>query len=946
MVGRDRELGVLLGCLDESQRGRANLVVCVGEPGIGKTRLVEELTGQARDQGFLTVWGRTASTDGAPPYWPWREVLRALETAGLASQEKLVDLAASSVEPSLEERVRRFDEVARLVLGAARSRPVLIVLDDVDAADEASQLLVQYLARTARDDPLLVVACCRDTAGPLAALAQEPNTTQLELRGLERAAVGEQVSGIVGRAASDAELAAMYNATAGNPFFVGELARQLADGSALAGAVPRSVLAAIGQRLGQLSADCAASLRAAALLGVRFAVPLVAAMTEKNVGDCLTSLDEAARAALVLEDGAPEERRFAHDLVRDAILAGLGSAQRVTLHRRAAEAIEDQAAHTEGMVFDLAHHWAEAAIDGNAAVAVTWTERAGREAMRLHAYEDGRRWYGRALQLGEGMLDDVARCRLMTAYAGAQCLSSDFNGALQTCVHAVDLAVRIGRPDLAGEAALVPEPTFDEEIDRVIRALCERAIAVLDDAPPAAAAADPAQPLRARVLAQYAWVCDHLCDLDAAYPAVEQALVLAEASGDPTALEAALTARQMVRSGPDGLAEREDNADRMWALGTSTGRAAACMSASEWRFDAASERGDLARAARELQTIDRWAALVGGPMAQWRLLRCRAMLAQARGRYADAYRLGTQALGTLAATGFPPAYMMWSGLLSILCHHTGQTTESLGTAGITAADASQQIWPVAGVIPTLAPASMLAEAGRLREAGDVFRRLGPASEWQESPHAMLFTWAVGIATARAVGADDDVATLRAKLGAWRGHHVVNGRYAMAYGGPVELHLGLAAAHLGLVDDAIADLEQAVKACTENGAEGYRAEAGYELASALVRRSGPGDLANARTVVVEALRRTDELGMPPIRAKVKDLLDRIDTAPAAALTPRELEVADLVAQGLTNREVAARLFLSERTAQNHVQHILDKLDLPNRSQIALWARGRELSKSVE
>ena len=87
-------------------------------------------------------------------------------------------------------------------------------------------------------------------------------------------------------------------------------------------------------------------------------------------------------------------------------------------------------------------------------------------------------------------------------------------------------------------------------------------------------------------------------------------------------------------------------------------------------------------------------------------------------------------------------------------------------------------------------------------------------------------------------------------------------------------------------------------------------------------------------------------MPPIRAKAKDLLDRIDTAPAVALTPREREIADLVAQGLTNREVASRLFLSERTAQNHVQHILDKLDLPNRSQIALWARGRELSKAVE
>ena len=929
LVGRDRELGVLLGCLDEAERGRANLVVCVGEPGIGKTRLAEELTARARERGILAAWGRAAATDSAPPYWPWREVLRALEDAGAAGAGEVAGAAVGGVEPSLEERVRRFDAMTRVVLGAARSRPLLVVLDDLHGADESSQLLVRHLVRTAREEQVLVLVCCRDTPGPLASLAQETNATQVELRGLERASVGEQVLAIAGRSASEAELAAVYDATAGNPFFVSELARQLTDGAAFPGAVPRSVLDAIGQRLGCLSPGCAASLRAAALLGTRFTVPVVAAMTGRGVGDCLTSLDEAARASLVLEGAAPGAWRFAHDLVRDAIVAGMDTGQRVMLHRRAAESIE---AHMQGVgavVFDLAHHWAEAAVAGDRAAAVRWTERAGREAMRLHAYEDGRRWYGQALGFGEGVLDDVARCRLLIAYAGAQCLSSDFTGALETCGEAVDLAVRIDRPDLAGAAALVPEPTFDEGIDRVVRALCERALAVLHGASAA---------LRARVLAHYAWVCDHLSDLDAAHPAVEAALGLAEASGDPTALEAALTAHHMVRSGPDGLAERDANADRMWALGTETGSVAACMSASEWRFDAASERGDLACAARELEAIGRWATLVGGPMAQWRLLRCRAMLAQARGCYAEAYRLGAQALGMLAATGFPPAFMLWSGLLSVQGHHTGQTAESLGTVGISDGDATVQDWPLTGVIPTLAPASMLADAGRLREAAAVFRRLGSASEWRESPHAMLFTWANGISTAVAIGADEDVATLRAKLGAWRGHHVVNGRYAMAYGGPAELYLGRAAAHLGLVDDALADLEQAVKACTENGAEGYRAEAEYELGSALVRRSAPDDLARARTLIVEALRRMDELGMAPIWARAQELLDRIDAAAAVALTRRELEVAGLVAQGLTNREIASRLFLSERTAQNHVQHILDKLDLPNRSQIAVWVRG--------
>ena len=489
LVGRERELALLLGCLDEAQRGRANLVVCMGEPGVGKSRLVDELAGCAGEKGFLTAWGRAASTDGAPPYWPWQEVLRALEDEGTAGGGAVVDLAVGGVQPSFEARVRTFDAVTRLVLSAARSRPLLVVLDDLHGADEPSQLLVRHLARTARDGRLLLVVCCRDTSGPLATLAQEPNAIQLELRGLSRAAVGEQVTAIARRAVSDAEVAAMYDATGGNPFFVSELARQLAEGPALPGVVPRSVLDAISERLGQLSPDCAAALRAAALLGSRFAVAVVASMTGRDVGECLTWLEEAGRAAFVVDGDGAGERRFAHDLVRDAIVAGLDPGQRATLHRRAAEAIEAHAPRADAVVFALAHHWSEAAVAGDRAAAVAWTQRAGGEAMRLHAYEDGRNWYGQALALGDGVLDDVGLCRLMIAFAGAQCLSSDFTGALETCARAVDLAVRIDRPDLAGEAALVPEPTFDQDIDQVIRALCERALAVLDGSPGCAAGA-------------------------------------------------------------------------------------------------------------------------------------------------------------------------------------------------------------------------------------------------------------------------------------------------------------------------------------------------------------------------------------------------------------------------------------------------------------------------
>ncbi|MGH3975147.1 MAG: helix-turn-helix domain-containing protein, partial [Pseudonocardiaceae bacterium] len=188
-------------------------------------------------------------------------------------------------------------------------------------------------------------------------------------------------------------------------------------------------------------------------------------------------------------------------------------------------------------------------------------------------------------------------------------------------------------------------------------------------------------------------------------------------------------------------------------------------------------------------------------------------------------------------------------------------------------------------------------------------------------------------------AAEDVAALRGLLARYRGHHVAGGAGAAIYLGPVELYLGIAARHLGLLEDAVADLDQARRACAANGAAGYHVEALFELAVALARRGGDGDVARARSLAADCARRATTLGMPPFAARSQELADRLSQAPAEPLTPREREVAELVAQGLTNREIAARLYLSERTAQNHVQHILTKLDLSNRSQIAVWITSR-------
>jgi DNA-binding CsgD family transcriptional regulator len=479
-------------------------------------------------------------------------------------------------------------------------------------------------------------------------------------------------------------------------------------------------------------------------------------------------------------------------------------------------------------------------------------------------------------------------------------------------------------------AALVTEPTFQPETDLVIRLLCERAIAVAGSGPVA---------LRARVMARFAQVCDYLADVEPARAASEEALVLAERCGERTALTAALHARQTVCSGPDGLEERASLAERVLVLARGAADADEQLWGHLWRVDVAFERGDFGNVARELETVVRLAREVRGPLARWQLLRCRAMLAQARACFDDARRLADEAFATAAPTGHPAAALIRGALLSAVGHHTGYDPESLAANGIPDAGGPMPRFETSGVIRALAPAAILTEVGRLREAAAIYRSLGAVGDWRFSPHSTLAVYANGISVAVALDVPEDVAALRERLSPYRGHHVISGAGPLGYFGPVELRLGTAAAHLDLVDEAIVDLEHAVKASTASGAAGFEAEARYELAAVLARRARAGDRARARSLAADCAKRAAALGMAPVAARATRLIGQLDHESSGTLTPREREVAELVAQGLTNREIAARLYLSERTAENHVQHILTKLDLPNRSRIAVWISSR-------
>jgi hypothetical protein len=211
-------------------------------------------------------------------------------------------------------------------------------------------------------------------------------------------------------------------------------------------------------------------------------------------------------------------------------------------------------------------------------------------------------------------------------------------------MEAAGIARRIGRPDLLAQAALILECVLEFQSDRAAHQLSLEAMTALGAAPSA---------LSARVTARFAEASSFLGENDAAAEAGRGALEMAEHCGDPDALKAALTARQLVCSGPDGFRERVQLARRMLAIGRQTGDAQAQMSGHLWLIDAAFGQGNLVGVAREAEQLELCVERVGGRLARWQLQRVQAALAQAQGRFADAHRLSDEAHKMISATGHP-----------------------------------------------------------------------------------------------------------------------------------------------------------------------------------------------------------------------------------------------------------------------------------------------------
>ncbi|MDQ4091234.1 MAG: LuxR C-terminal-related transcriptional regulator, partial [Actinomycetota bacterium] len=396
------------------------------------------------------------------------------------------------------------------------------------------------------------------------------------------------------------------------------------------------------------------------------------------------------------------------------------------------------------------------------------------------------------------------------------------------------------------------------------------------------------------------------------------------------ALVAALHARKEACPGPAGRPERVLLATEMLALAQRTNSARTAMWGELWRIDTLVESGMLAAAAEELAVLRVAVERVGGPVSAWHLERVTAYVAQGRGRYSEAAAAGRRAFERMGAVEPRPAAGAYFSLLCALSSHVGVTEEASSFAL-----GPFDPLPRFTTIGPLARAFLLLRAGLPEEAAASYQQAGPIDAWSLPAFFFLPGYVYGTLVAAELGRYDDLVMLLDRLRPFRDEHATG--EGVVYVGPVALALGRGEVTLGHLDVAVDHLEAAVGNAGRAGAPGFVAEASYHLALALLARDGPGDHGRADLLARDADRLARLLGMAAYADRTLALVARLDgTARPAVLSTREEEVARLVAEGLTNRQIAERLVISERTAQNHVQHILTKLGFTTRSQIAAWA----------
>lgn len=887
-VGREEELRVLRTCLDDAWAGNGRLVTLVGDAGIGKTRTTEELIARAGLAPERVLWGRCPEQEGAPAYWPWAQAVRthvyACEAATLradlgagaadvahvvpAVRERLPDLEGVQALDPTENRFRVFESVGTFLRRVAARTPLVLVLDDLHWADAASLRLLQALAPDLRGAKLLVIGTYREqemgrVPGALADLARVGR--RVTLGGLRAGEVARFVHEVSGVAPAATLLDDLHRTTEGNPFFLGELVRMLGaegglDAAGLGPAIrlPEEVRTAIRRHLAPLSPEDRRLLTVAAVMGREFELAALQIACERPAAWVLERLAFAADARIVGEvRGTLGRHRFTHALFRETLYGDLAPAQRAQMHRQVGLALEARGAGDAVALSELAHHFFHAARLGEAGKAGDYAVRAAAQATASLAYEDAITHLERAIQCyalepADAHRDMTLRMELGTQQhaAGQRLRARETFAEVAARARALNDVGALAGAALGYGFATTEPGTVDATLVRLLEQALEALPSELDA-------------IRATLegrLAIALYFSNEIARRDALS---RDALARARATGDPLAISMALVVRHLVQWGPDTPpAQRSGLLDEAITL---PAHAEMVLEARVWRVACALEAGDLATADREHERIVRGAAALRARTYQWHGTVIRATRALLAGRFDEGGRATMEAatLRSEGAVGVPAQFYTIAEF---------QRLRALG--GLEALEEPLRLFAQsfpAVPIWRCGLAVLLAECGREADARLELAQLA-AHRFADLPRDGNWIPALcHLADVVAILGDVERAGwLYALLAPYADRCAVIAMSAASLGSAAH-GVGVLAATLGELPDAVAYFERALATNRRLGARPCVAHTQLALAGVLRRRADGDDVARAGVLEAEARAIVTELGMHRLAA-------RLDAAP--------------------------------------------------------------------
>jgi len=924
LVGRDSEMALLTGLIREVARGRGGSVLIEGEPGIGKSTLARAAVAEAQEAGCQVFWGAGDELGQALPLLPFLDGLRVREPSTNPRRKTIVQLlrGEASADRGTDVPAVLAEQLLALVAEQCAIRPTILVIDDLQWADQASITLWGRLARSAQQVPLLLIGMMRPVPqrdDVLALRRVAGDATRLQLAGLTETAVADLVAKLAGGRPDDG-LLRLADGAAGNPLYVTELVAALARGSGLTiteagaaelagGSVPGSLSAAIADRLGFVTGPVREVLRAAALLGVDFAVSDLAVVLRRGVADLIPAVDEA-RAVGVLAESS-RGLGFRHPLIRAALYDDMPASVRAAWHRDAGRALAEAGSPTDRVARQLLR-----AVAGSGAPAEPVDE------WMLD-------WLARTADLLVGQAPGVA-AELLTRAVASTSADSAQHGWLASRL--ADALYRLGDRAAAEQVAnrvleYAVEPDLLVDLHwtlaqcRMLAGESPESLASLDRA---LAAPGISTRHRARLLALAARTHLNSSEVETAGRVAAEALEAASEADDNWAMGWALLVLALVTSARGDMTEALPLFDRALAVTESDPTLTDLRLLQQ--LNQAVTLGNLDRHEEALTAAGQARQLADQVGATFRLAQAHCVLGQLlfqTGRWDDSLTEVGELPEDLTEPGVACCDL---GIAAVISFHRGDTGAARGYLAASDPHAKRlgrrPIGPLA-----LARSLDREQDDALPEARAALTDAFDGNEEVEEIEDLLAD-AVRLAIQTGdTGTAQDLACHADTLAAESTipHRLANALYCR-----------------GLLDHDAARLLVAAERYDDASRPLLRAKA---LEAAAGHFIDSEDRTQARAAFTAAVDVYTSLGAAADIARLQAAFRAhgIRRGPHAkhrraqsgwdSLTATEIKIAAFVEEGLSNPEIAARLLLSRRTVATHVSHILKKLNVNSRIDIA-------------